>query len=43
MTIADRRPRPAHEPTVDVAMEVDHQRFVKDFLNAVLWWAKSNH
>jgi purine nucleosidase len=43
MTIADRRPRPAHEPTVDVAMEVDHQRFVKDFLDAVLWWAKSNH
>ena len=40
MTIADRRPRPAHEPTVDVAVEVDHKRFVTDFLDSILWWAR---
>ncbi len=40
MTIADRRPRPAHEPTVDVAVEVDAQRFVADFMDAILWWAQ---
>lgn len=40
MTIADRRPRPAHEPTVDVALEVDAERFVTDFMDAILWWAQ---
>lgn len=40
MTIADRRPSPAQEPTVDVAVEVDHRRFVDDFMDSVLWWAR---
>jgi len=40
MTIADRRPKPAHEPTVDVAVEADAQRFVTDFMDAILWWAQ---
>jgi purine nucleosidase len=38
MTIADRRPRPTYEPTVDVALEVDAQRFVDNFMEAILWW-----
>jgi purine nucleosidase len=42
MTLADRRPKPAHEPTVDVAVDVDHGRFVDDFLNAILWWARGS-
>ncbi len=40
MTIADRRPRPAQEPTVEVATGVDAQRFVTDFMDAILWWAQ---
>lgn len=41
MTIADRRPNPANDPTVDVALEVDAQRFVTDFMDAIMWWARS--
>lgn len=41
MTIADRRPRPAKDPTVDVALEVDAQRFVTDFMDAIMWWART--
>jgi purine nucleosidase len=40
MTIADRRPRPAHEPTVDVGLEVDADRFVTGFMDAIVWWAQ---
>jgi len=40
MTIADRRPRPGSDPTVEVALEVDAQRFVRDFMDAILWWAQ---
>ena len=40
MTIADRRAKPAHEPTVDVAVEVDAQRFEAGFMKALLWWAQ---
>ena len=40
MTIADRRPSPAQEPTVYVAVEVDHRRFVDEFMDSVLWWAR---
>lgn len=40
MTVADRRPRPAHDPTVDVAVELEAQRFVKEFMEALLWWAQ---
>jgi purine nucleosidase len=40
MTVADQRPRPAHDPTVDVAVELEAQRFVKEFMEALLWWAQ---
>jgi len=40
MTIADRRPRAAHDPTVDVAVVVDARRCVTDFSDAILWWAQ---
>jgi inosine-uridine nucleoside N-ribohydrolase len=40
MTVADRRPRPGREPTVDVALDVDADRFVAEFMEAVLWWAQ---
>lgn len=40
MTVADRRPRPGKEATVDVALEVDAERFVADFMEALLWWTQ---
>jgi purine nucleosidase len=40
MTIADQRPKPAHDPTVDVAVEVEAPRFVTGFMEALLWWAQ---
>ena len=40
MTVADRRPRPGKEPTVDVALEVDAKRFVADFMEALVWWTQ---
>jgi purine nucleosidase len=40
MTLADRRARPASDPTVDVAVEVDAQRFVADFMQALQAWAQ---
>jgi inosine-uridine nucleoside N-ribohydrolase len=43
MTVADRRPKPAHAPTVDAAVEVDSRRFVADFMEAVLWWAQEGN
>jgi len=42
MTIADRRAKPAHESTMDVAAEVDAQRFVAGFMKALLWWAQES-
>jgi hypothetical protein len=27
---------------VRVAVEVDHRRFVNDFLDAILWWARGH-
>jgi purine nucleosidase len=40
MTVVDRRPQPASESTVDVAVEVEAQRFVAGFMEAVLRWAQ---
>lgn len=40
MTIADRRARAAHEPTVDVAVKVDAEGFVPRFLEALMWWSQ---
>ena len=41
MTVPDRRPWPAHEANVDVALEVDAPRFVGDYLEAILRWCKA--
>jgi purine nucleosidase len=40
MTVVDSRPMPAGAPNVDVAVEVDVQRFVSDFMEALTWWAQ---
>jgi len=40
MTIADRRARAAHVPTVDVAVKVDAERFEAQFMEALEGWAR---
>ena len=40
MTVVDARLRAAGEPNVDVAVEVDAQRFVEDFRQALAWWVR---
>jgi purine nucleosidase len=40
MTVIDSRLKPAGEPNVDVAIEVDAQQFVSEFMEALLWWAQ---
>jgi inosine-uridine nucleoside N-ribohydrolase len=40
MTVADRRPWPAHEANVDVALEVDATRFVTGYMAALLRWSQ---
>ncbi len=39
MTVADRRPAPTGAATVDVALEVDAERFKASFLRAIVRWA----
>jgi purine nucleosidase len=40
MTVVDHRLRTPHEPNVDVAVAVDAQRFVKEFMDALVWWVQ---
>jgi inosine-uridine nucleoside N-ribohydrolase len=40
MTVVDSRLKPAGEPNVDVAIGVDVQRFIPEFIDALVWWAQ---
>jgi inosine-uridine nucleoside N-ribohydrolase len=40
MTVVDSRLKAAGEPNVDVAVEVDAQRFVSEFMEALRWWVQ---
>ena len=40
MTVVDSRLKPAGEPNVDVAVEVDAQQFISGFMEALGWWVQ---